>query len=319
MVSGCRPSWRQGRLDEVKEHVESLQPPNMVRQYGLEQASFAGRPDVARYLLESGATLHSNAFSHADMEKREYVKTEYVNSKTIFHILEGSRDIIAMLEVFLDTGWHPNQPWHHPQNKDTCRAITSINGDKLVVKYLVERLPDLRFAPRHGSLYRAVITLDTELLDLLLLHGADATVGAPLFELVDSKMERLMMTRIRVIRPPLPFSSRRATAEWLLQHNVPVNGVAKMPSRNMVAHSPLQLWQDETALSLPCRAEDWEFAEWLLENGADPELLEGRALQQLWWSFPEYGKNGPSVARELVEKVRHRHGGNLPAEGQELT
>ena len=49
------------------------------------------------------------------------------------------------------------------------------------------------------------------------------------------------------------------------------------------------------------------------ENGADPELLGGRALHELWWAFPHYGKNDPDVAKELVEKVRSRHGGKLPA------
>lgn len=78
---------------------------------------------------------------------------------------------------------------------------------------------------------------------------------------------------------------------------------------------PLRMWQDETALSLACRSQDWEFAEWLLENGADPELLGRRALGQLWWAFPGYGKNDPRMARELVEKVRARHAGKLPAEG----
>lgn len=32
---------------------------------------------------------------------------------------------------------------------------------------------------------------------------------------------------------------------------------------------PCRKWDDETALLLACAAEDWEFVEWLLENGAN--------------------------------------------------
>lgn len=42
---------------------------------------------------------------------------------------------------------------------------------------------------------------------------------------------------------------------------------------------PCRKWDDETALSLACAAEDWEFVEWLLENGANPDLLRGQALR----------------------------------------
>lgn len=309
-------SCQAGRLDEVKEYIESHQPPNLVLQYGLEQASFAGHPAVVLYLLESGAILHGNIFSHLhSIEKPEFSKREYPHAKSLFSSLEGSQDLIALLDVFLDAGWHPNQPWYYPLSKGTCQVIEKISGNKVVVKYLVERLPGLRFAPGHGRLISALRAWDTELLDLLLSHGADATVGAPLFKLVErerSETEKYLLST-RSPMPPVPFSQRRATAEWLLQHGVRINDVDKALANDLTR--PLRMWVDETALSLACRSQDWEFAEWLLENGADPGLLGGRALDQLWWSFPDYGKNDPSVARELVERVRARHGGKLPAEG----
>ena len=125
-----------------------------------------------------------------------------------------------------------------------------------------------------------------------------------------SEVERLFRASRGSTWVPVPFSQRRVTAEWLLQHSVNVNDVARMPSRDQTW--PKQACCDETALSLACAAEDYEFAGWLLENGADPELLGGRALHELWWAFPHYGKNDPVVAKELVEKVRSRHGGKLP-------
>ena len=44
----------QGRLGEVAAYTSRLQPLNIVRQYGLEHASFGNKPAVARH-LENGA------------------------------------------------------------------------------------------------------------------------------------------------------------------------------------------------------------------------------------------------------------------------
>lgn len=317
-------SCKQGRLDDVAGYVERRQPPNAVRQYGLEQASFADRPAVVRYLLESGATLHGTVFTHAHSIEEHIHREDYVHTESIFRGSGRSREIIALLEVFLDAGWNPHQPWLGAQSEYRERLLSHISRHKPVVEFLVGRLPDLRLDSGGTLLYHALRTWDTELLDLLLSRGADATLGSdtmrgsPLLSLVErcpSEVEpgRRVVSG-RIVPPPVPFSTRRATAEWLLQHGVRVNGVTRMRCRDMTW--PCRAWDNETALSLACAAEDYEFAEWLLENGADPGLLGGRALHQLWWAFPYFGKNDPSVVKELVERVRGRHGGKLPAEAE---
>lgn len=222
-------SCQTGRLDEVKEYIESLQPPNMVLQYGLEQASFAGHPTVVRYLLESGATLHGNVFTHVhSIEKEKYSMREYPRTKSLFFSLEGSQDLIALLDVFLNAGWHPNQPWYATLSDTIYRVIGEINGDKVVVKHLVERLPNLRFASGHGRLIGALRTRDTEFLDLLLSHGADATVGAP-YLILWSGNYRIMkntpcQSEAQARRSPFPsaallqsgcFSTARASTMWI--------------------------------------------------------------------------------------------------------
>ena len=45
-----------------------------------------------------------------------------------------------------------------------------------MVKFLIDRLPDLRLESRGEMIVGALRTWDTELLDLLLPHGADATL-----------------------------------------------------------------------------------------------------------------------------------------------
>lgn len=308
-------SCKRGHLSEVIAYVEHHQPRNVVLQYGLEQASFADQTGVVPYLLESGVALHSNVFTRPDPHvEDEYLKT-FVNTTSIFNDLDRSRNIIALLEVFLDAGWHPDQPGLEPRSNDQSRVLSYICGHKLVVKFLIERLPGLHLESGGITVLTALKTWDTEFLDLLLSHGADATLGKPLFSIVEryaSEVEKLFRASRGSTLVPVPFSQRRATAEWLLQHGVNINDVARMPSRDLTW--PKQAWYDETALSLACAAEDYEFAEWFLEKGADPELLGGRALHVLWWAFPHYGKNDPDVAKELVEKVRRRHGGKLPSE-----
>lgn len=317
-------SCKQGRMDDVAGYIETCQPPNAVRQYGLEHASFGGRAAVARYLLEGGAMLHGNVFTRAhSLTKYTYVKN-YVATESTFDGSDRSQDIIALLESFLDAGWHPTQPWFEPQHEHKTQVFCYIWHLKPVVKFLIERVPGLRIESRGVMLRSALRACDAELLDILLPRGADATLGTdpmlgtPLLSLAErhpSDVEKFMAASAGVPRaPPVPFPRRRATAEWLLQHGARVNDVVSIWCRDTTW--PSLEWVEETALSLACRAEDYEFAEWLLEKGADPELLQGRALQKLWWNFPNYGDNDPNVARELVEKVRARHGGKLPAEAE---
>ena len=308
-------SCKQGDMGKVVAYVEGLQPLKIVRQYGLEQASFGGHPAIVRYLLENGAPLHSCVFARPDSHgRREYP----VESTTVFSTLRQSEVLISLLEVFLDAGWHPHQPWLSPQFQDLPTwALQCIPNNKSLVHFFIDRVPDLRLDCGGGIILGALWTWDTEFLDFLVSHGADPISDMPLFSVMQrypSMMEKAMAKKEAETYQPVPFSQRCRTAEWLLQHGARVNDVKRMRCRDLTF--PRKQWDDETALSLACAAGDWEFAEWLLENGADPELLDGRALRELWWAFPYYGKNDASVAKALVEKVRAKHGGKLPAESR---
>lgn len=289
-------SCKAGRQDEVREYVQDNQPPNIVRQYGLEKACFADQPAVARYLLENGTALHRNVFMHPhDITKSQYLK-DHVKTRSIFDGLDRSRHIIALLDVFLDAGWHPSPPRLSPKVGSGPWVLSAICGSKPLIEFLLERLPNLRFDPGDAVIASAIGTWDTELLDRLLLHGADPTVGAPLFSVaVANPFEPGNRG------PWIPFSRRRATAEWLLRHGASVNEVRKMPCRDLRPHRPQP--EDGTALTIAYASADEEFVYWLLENGADRKM-----------QGPEWGRNDPRVARELVERVRARHGGRLLSE-----
>ena len=106
-------------------------------------------------------------------------------------------------------------------------------------------------------------------------------------------------------------------AEYLLAlDGVDVNQV----TRRRVYHalgSPRSSFEDATALTYACVAEDWEYVEWLLEHGADPMLLDGKALEEQEWFAPYSGPNGPKIVQELIEKVKKRQ--NSAATGGEST
>ena len=65
-----------------------------------------------------------------------------------------------------------------------------------------------------------------------------------------------------------------------------------------------------TPFAFACAGQDWEYAEWLLEHGADPDLLNGRAFESTYFSKPHDGPNDPQVVRDLVDRVRARREGS---------
>ncbi|KAH8646855.1 hypothetical protein BX600DRAFT_477022 [Xylariales sp. PMI_506] len=68
----------------------------------------------------------------------------------------------------------------------------------------------------------------------------------------------------------------------------------------------MRINQRDTPLSLACAQSDWGFAEWLLENGADPGALDGRAYEVEGSSAlpSEDGTSSTGRLAELVESVR---------------
>lgn len=105
----------------------------------------------------------------------------------------------------------------------------------------------------------------------------------------------------------IPFSQRRGLAEHLLTLGVVnVNEVKFIPTITEL-HQPPGWGEDATPLSHASAAQDWEFAEWLLEHGADPDALGGKAFQPQWWYRPHLGPSEPKeVLTDLVERVREK-------------
>ncbi|RYP09465.1 hypothetical protein DL765_008415 [Monosporascus sp. GIB2] len=117
----------RGIMSDVVSFIgkDGHSPKQAVRQYGLEQASFGYKSEVARYLLENGTLLHNNCF---------------IRSVNIKKTPSGETDKYA----FIDVGsWHPNQPWETYWKSPrvaicTPRAITDIT----LLKFLLAHSAD---------------------------------------------------------------------------------------------------------------------------------------------------------------------------------
>lgn len=102
----------EGRMAEIAAFVEMEKTPShAVLQYGLEQASFYYKPEVARYLLAKGAVLHTFCF----MRTIKILTDPSGVSTTQTCILDKRKDqadvdsIVSLLQAFIDLGsWHPN-------------------------------------------------------------------------------------------------------------------------------------------------------------------------------------------------------------------
>ncbi|RYP47642.1 hypothetical protein DL768_006340 [Monosporascus sp. mg162] len=291
-------------------------PKQAVRQYGLEQASFGRKSEVVRYLLENGTLLHNNCFMRSAKIDLSGATAKDI---CIFDKAACSGDedaLISLLQTFIEVGsWHPNQPWESPTMRlpyvaiCTPRAIT----DSVVLKFLLAHgadpnlgkfdkgtnMPGVTFAVNRQSpamLNYAVARSDLSLVDLLLRHGARADCEG--LHLLHSIARPSNHGDFPVLRRPL--------AEYLLNHNLAnVNEVKPTPWRHEGSKLHMGGYTEtETPLTLACAASDWEFVEWLLEHGADPDALDGKAYKEQWWSKPYFGPNDPSRLTELVIKVQ---------------
>ncbi|RYP59667.1 hypothetical protein DL770_010155 [Monosporascus sp. CRB-9-2] len=304
-ISGCFDLWPEYVLeaDSVDQDEDSLKfylacergiipdvisfidkgghsPKQAVRHYGLEQASFGRKPEVARYLLENGTLLHNNCFMRSAKIKKT-PSGETSKCVCIFDEVDGGNDegsLISLLQAFIDVGsWHPNQPWE-TYRKYPCVAICTPRAmtDSALLKFLLTHGAD----PNAGSFGRTssveganlalnrqspavlngvVAKFDPSLIDFLLRHGARRDCEG--LHLLHSIVQRQNRDNFAELRRPL--------AQFLLDQ-----GLADV---------------NETPLTLACAASDWEFVEWLLEHGADPDALDGKAYKEQWWCKPYDG------------------------------
>ncbi|KAL6411672.1 ankyrin repeat protein [Ilyonectria robusta] len=298
----------QGLMDRVESFVQEGNPSQAVLQYGLEQASFGNQPVVARYLLEQGAILHDNVL----LRSWSHAPTVYGNKPKNVTIFDRDReDPLPLVKVLLDFGWHPNQLWnglYAVNNIDKVPLLESLSNKPLLTTLLshgadpnLSRLNvgiyDRRPLDRRcGRVLNAAVGQgDPELVALLLAHGAQPSYAHPLHSLV-----QWMGSRHDGFSPGKPFSQRRAMAEYLLSADVAgVNDVKNVEFFDIIHRPPRR--EDMTPFAYACAAQDREYAEWLLEKGADPDLVDGKAFQPMFGLEPYNGKSDPEVVRKWME------------------
>ncbi|RYP63409.1 hypothetical protein DL771_009307 [Monosporascus sp. 5C6A] len=314
----------RGIMSDVVSFIgkDGHSPKQAVRQYGLELASFGRKSEVARYLLENGTLLHNNCFiKSVNIKKTPSGKTDkYV---CLFDEADGGDDkgsLISLLQAFIDVGsWHPNQPWE-TYWKSPCVAICTLRAitDITILKFLLAHGADpnvggfgktscvqgANFALNRQSaavLNGVVPKFDPLLIDLLLKHGARRdSEGLHFLHLIVRRQNHGNFAELR--RPFAQFVLDQGLAD--------VNEVKEMPWRHEGTRYYISgSYETETPLTRACAASDWEFVEWLLEHGADPDALDGKAYKEQWWCNPYDGPNDPSQLAKLIKKVQENRQG----------
>ncbi|KAI8247345.1 hypothetical protein K4K53_001900 [Colletotrichum sp. SAR 10_77] len=308
----------QGLLDHVATFIRDNDPSQAVLQFGLEQASFGNQPTVVRYLLERGTLLHGNVFGRYQPMKLSH--SNIGRDATIFDEFEPPKDIVPLIQLYLDWGWHPNQAWSCAQDDE--------GRTPLVYKGCLLNRPLLELLLQHGAnpdigrhsivesgapplkssggdaINTAVQLGDVSLVDLLLASGAEPRITKPFVSLVSCQIEYAGKSAWGSV----PFSQRRPMAEHVLAAGISgVNDVKWVPHLQGGICIQKGSGYDTTAFAHACAAQDWEYAEWLLEKGADPELLDGLALSKQCWVLGLLEPNDPEIVRKLVDKVKSKH------------
>ncbi|RSL99931.1 hypothetical protein CEP52_009447 [Fusarium oligoseptatum] len=298
----------EGCLSQVESYLEEHNPTQAVRQFGLERASFANQVDVARYLLRYGTILHDNVFLRSWTDPPKYKR----GPTTVVSLFDKDREVsIPLLEVFIEFGWHPNQLWTGFAPMDNNRRVNPIVeslGNRPLLDFLLSHGADpmishhnvaiggwQRWSRRSNIvLGSAVLRADISLVALLVAHGADPAYAQPLHELVKWK-GGMYITAFPVRLPMIEYVFSSGMAG--------VNDIKKVTFLDM---SPPGRIEDLTPFAYACAAQDWEYAEWLLEHGADPDLLNGRAFEPMYFRLyvPDMGPSDPQVVRDLVDRVR---------------
>lgn len=71
-------------------------------------------------------------------------------------------------------------------------------------------------------------------------------------------------------------------------------------------YRPPGIGYDFTVFAYACCAQDWEFAEWLLDQGADPNQNNGLAFRRQWLLLHRQEPMNSQMVVDLVEKVKRK-------------
>ncbi|KAF7517978.1 hypothetical protein G7054_g13626 [Neopestalotiopsis clavispora] len=307
---------KQGLRRDVEEFLTVRKPSQAVRQFGLEQASFGGQPAIIKLLFAHGTILHNNAFTRAFPRPGSLDLKDRTDDTILDE--DFGKDPFTVMQAFLEFGgWTPNQVWNEPirncpqfpltyqvalRNKPLLRTLLLFGADPNLGPTEATRFFEERELPtnrRSGdALNKAVSLFDISTIELLLQHGAKPEHARMLHSVAEWQGQGQ--------RTPIPWSRRVHVAEFILDQSkgiADVNEVKRYNPRCLIGNFPPHC-QDVTPFSEACAAQDWEFAKWLLEHGADPDALDGKAFKKQWWMEPYLGPNNPDDVRRLVDDFR---------------
>lgn len=206
-----------GILNEVRDFLRNnpkASPANM--EYALEEAAQHLQVKVTHLLLTAGVrtppSLHARVF-----ERTDSIEASTWPPQSIF--TSESPELLELLKVFIDHGWHPNQVWlslpgdrpinrgyRHPREPlhNVALHFPRCLRDIAILRLLLGHGADPTIG-RHGTRYHCFSTLDerdqpvgrkdgfilnlavrvatVEAVDLLLAHGARIEYGQPLHSL----------------------------------------------------------------------------------------------------------------------------------------
>ncbi|GAW22645.1 hypothetical protein ANO14919_121870 [Xylariales sp. No.14919] len=235
---------RDGKRDAIEEYIEAQddEVSEVLLQRGLASACEGGRAHVARYLLQKGAKVYGRAVE-----------------------LASRRCDLALFEVFVEHGWHPNQqvPWVQGA---FGVALPHCTDDIRVVEFLLTHGADPNLGPfdfrkitgssmtppldrcSGAPLNKAARSGSIEVIDLLLQHGAVLEWSTPLHYALAS------------------WPRNRPAFVHLLH-------LGADPNKN-IHYDYCTQGEGGTPLYQAIRFHNWDAIELLLESGADPEKCD---------------------------------------------
>ncbi|OIW26973.1 hypothetical protein CONLIGDRAFT_672417 [Coniochaeta ligniaria NRRL 30616] len=336
----------EGKLQRVRDFVEDSARPRGDLQFGLEEAAHAFQLDVVRYLMqEHDVGLHTGVFEH--LERRASSPTNNIFDHNDPRMLDLLRIFLDNGWSPNQAWTSPAYLWQgHDLNKKLRWQNVALHfpqcvRDMRILRLLLEHgaypdispytLPPFAFiqpeyqSPGRGSGYTLEVAVRVgtpETVDLLLAHGARIEDARPLRLLIrwpsapppndgqDAGARQLSPSPSAAAAAP--DSARFQFANHLVRRGVDVNALGNaypLVSGTCSFANPGFIMA--TPLSLAVGVRDWDFVEWLLENGADAEAH--RQAFTPTYDCRVYGHHAPDAAEEarsrfeeLVEKVESK-------------
>ncbi|KAH8907953.1 hypothetical protein BR93DRAFT_958473 [Coniochaeta sp. PMI_546] len=333
----------EGKLQSVRDFVEDSDRPRGDLQFGLEEAAHAFQLDVVRYLIqEHDVGLHTGVFER--LERRASSPTNLIFDRNNPRMLDLLRIFLDngwspnqtwTSPEYLSQGWGSNQKlrWqnvalHFPQCVRDMSILRLLLEHGAYPDICPTELPPFAFIrPEHQSLGRgsgytpevAVRVGTPETVDLLLAHGARIEYARPLHLLIRRPSASSLKDRqARQLSPPpsiaaaaAPDPARFQMADHLVRRGADVNALGNaypLVSETCVIANPGFIMV--TPLSLAVGVRDWDFVEWLLENGADAEAhrqaFTPRDDCYVYGHAPDAAEEARNRFEEVVEKVESK-------------